>query len=217
MRIRTDEHLLDFLAENKQRRKRELVSFKQDLSADVVARRVGRSTIVLAYAHWEGFVKQAARAYVQLVSHKSRAFASLSPNFQALICRQELKLAQQAAKRIGPHLMLINLLMNDLVRSATIDESAIDTESNLNSEVFENICLSIGVNYNLMWSQEAPFMNDLFEHRCAISHGELFEPRDLYALEVVSKVIDWIDNFSTDVENAALEKAYLKGPAVVVA
>jgi hypothetical protein len=210
MRIRTDEHLLDFLAENKQRRKRELVSLKQDISAVVAAKRVERSTIVLAYAHWEGFVKQAARAYVQLVSNKSRAFTSLSPNFQALVCRQELRIAQQAAKRIGPHLMLINLLMNDRVNSTTIDENAIDTESNLNSEVFQNICLSIGINYDVMWSHEAPFINDLFENRCAIAHGELFEPRHDYALEVVGKVLDWIDSFSTDVENAAIEKAYLR-------
>ncbi len=106
--------------------------------------------------------------------------------------------------------MLINLLMNDRVNSTTIDENAIDTESNLNSEVFQNICLSIGINYDVMWSHEAPFINDLFENRCAIAHGELFEPRHDYALEVVGKVLDWIDSFSTDVENAAIEKAYLR-------
>ncbi|MBS7791941.1 hypothetical protein KTR66_18220 [Roseococcus sp. SDR] len=210
MKIRTDEQLLDFLAQNKQRRKRELVSFKQDLRNDIEVKRVEMSAVVFGYAHWEGFVKQAARAYVQFVSNKSRAFVALSSNFQALFCRQELRIAQNSSKKITPHLNLIDLLLNKNINSVSIDENAIDTESNLNSEIFENICISIGINYKIMWSHEAPFINDLFGNRCAIAHGELFDPPKNYATEVIDRVIFWIDCFSTDVENAAIEKAYLK-------
>jgi hypothetical protein len=213
VKIRRDNELLDFLAENKQQRKRELISLKHDLTPRqaAVSSRTIRAAIVLSYAHWEGFVKDSARAYVHLVSHKSRALNSLALNFQALVCRQEVKAAQAATKRIGPHIAVVDRLTNRNGESAAIDaNAAIDTESNLKSDVFQNICASVGIDYQNKWAVEGPFIDDLFENRCMIAHGELVAPEVKYAIEVVDTVVRWIDSFSTDIEDAALQKAYLR-------
>jgi hypothetical protein len=213
VKIRNDEELLDFLAKKKQQRKRELISLKHDLTPrkGEISPRSIRAAIVLSYAHWEGFVKESALAYVHLVSHKSRALDSLTLNFQALVCRQEFKVAQAATKRIGPHIALVDRLTNRNGVSAVIDvSSAIDTESNLKCDVFQNICLSVGVDYQKKWAVEGPFIDDLFANRCMIAHGELVTPDSKYAVEVVDTVVRWIESFSSDIEEAALRKAYLR-------
>lgn len=213
MKIRSADELLDFLATRKQRRKRELISLLHDLStrSGETAPHVRRTAILLAYAHWEGFVKEAARAYVHLVAYKSRPLSALAPNFQALACRQTLSIAQGATRRIAPHIAVVEMMTANADRSIRIDaNTAIDTESNLGSEVFKNICESVGVMYLPAWSVEGPFMDDLFENRCAIAHGELLTPEVEYAVEAIKFSLKWIEAFSTDIENQALQAAYLR-------
>lgn len=213
MKIRAANELLEFLANRKQTRKRELISLLHDLSPRTgePAPHVIRTSILLAYAHWEGFAKEAARAYVRLVSHKSRPLSALALNFQALACRQKLAAAQAATRRVGPHIAVVEMMTANANRSVRIDaDAAIDTESNLNSEVFENICESIGVPYGSSWSVEGPFMDDLFGNRCAIAHGELLTPERDYGEEAVQFSLKWIEAFSTDIENHALQEEYLR-------
>ena len=213
MKIRAANELIDFLGGRKQIRKRELMSLSHDLSppAGEADGRIRRSAVVLAYAHWEGFVKDAARAYVHLVSHKSRGLNTLTINFQALVLRQELVIAQGAAKRIQPHLLLTKRFTDDLSHGCSINaDSAIDTESNLTAEVFENICLSVGLDYQSFWSSDGPFIDDLFRSRCEVAHGELNTPDTKYAKETVHFVISAIDRFSTEIENSAVLERYLR-------
>ncbi|MFI0472986.1 MAE_28990/MAE_18760 family HEPN-like nuclease [Halomonas sp. HMF6819] len=212
MKIRSADELLDFLAERKQRRKRELISLRHNLSSrsGKVVPHAMRTAILLAYAHWEGFVKEAARAYVHLVAYKSRPLSALSPNFRALACRQTLSIAQGAKRRVAPHIAVVEMMTENADQSIRIDaNAAIDTESNLGWEVFKNICESVGVSYLPDWSIEGPFMDDLYENRCAIAHGELHIPTVEYAVEAVEFSLKWIENFSTEIENLALQEAYL--------
>ena len=213
MKIRAVPELIDFLGQRKQIRKRELMSLSQDLSPPTgeADARIRRASVMLAYAHWEGFVKDAAQAYIRLVSTKSRELSSLAINFQALVCKQELLAAQTATRRIKPHLALTKRFTDDISRSCAIDaDTAIDTESNLTAEVFENICLCIGIDYHNSWAREGPFMDDLFRARCEVAHGELCTPDSQYAREIVSFTISAIDRFSTEVENSAVLHRYLR-------
>lgn len=213
MKIRAAQELINFLGERKQHRKGELISLSQDLSPPKgkPTAHTCKAAVVLAYAHWEGFVKEAAKAYVHLVSHKSKRLEALTLSFQALVFRQELLAAQSATRRIQQHLSLTKRFTDDITSSCTIDpDKAIDTESNLNAAVFENICLSIGLNYQIFWAVYGPFMNDLVANRCAVAHGEMWTPEANYAREAVNFVIKAIDQFSTDIENAATLEQYLR-------
>ncbi len=214
MKIRAAQELINFLGERKQHRKSELISLAQDLSPPKgePTAHIRKAAIVLAYAHWEGFVKEAAQAYVRLVSHKSKRLDALALSFQALVFRKELLAAQSATRRIQQHLSLTKRFTDDITSSCTIDpDRAIDTESNLNAEVFENICLSVGLDYQTYWAVYGHFMDDLVANRCAVAHGEIWTiPEAKYAREAVSFVIKFIDQFSTDIENAATREQYLR-------
>jgi hypothetical protein len=212
MKPRNTEFLIEFLASKQQIRKRELIALKSDLTRGKSEPKpqFKRTAIVLSYAHWEGFVKEAARAYVDFVTQKTRSLSSLASNFKALACRQELQVAQGATKKIGPHLSLVELLTKGAGKSVMINaENAIDTESNLDEKVFLNICQCIGIDFATSWEPRGPFMNDLFLSRCKIAHGEMLEPETKYAIEVIDAVIAWIQDFSTDIENAAVSGLYL--------
>lgn len=213
MKIRSVTELVDFLGDRKQVRKRELISLSQDLSPPRGSPegRICRVAVVIAYAHWEGFIKDAARAYVRLVSYKSRGLSSLAVNFQALVCRQELVTAQASTRRIQPHLELTKRFTDNLARGCSIDaDSAIDTESNLTAAVFENICLCVGLDYQASWATDGPFINELFKNRCGVAHGELCTPDAQYAKEAVSFTIKAIDRFSNEIENFAVVERYLR-------
>jgi len=212
MKLQNTENLIEYLAAKQQIRKRELIALKTDILGGKLKPKpqFKRTAIVLAYAHWEGFVKEAARAYVDFVTAKTRSLSSLASNFKALACRQELQIAQGATKKIGPHLTLVDLLTHGMSKSVKISsENAIDTESNLNEEIFLNICQCIGIDFAASWAPRGPFMNDLFLSRCKIAHGEMLEPELKYAIEVIDNVITWIQDFSKDIENAAVLGLYL--------
>jgi hypothetical protein len=212
VRVRTLEDLDKFLAASSARRKQELVWYSHQLVPTAKPSQwVPRSAIVLAYAHWEGFVKDAATAYLEYVTYKTKRLSDLALNFQALACRQEILSAQPATKKILPHIAVAKKMIEELDSGYQIYPStAIDTESNLNADVFENICTSIGVDYQSLWSTSGKFMDDLFRTRCAIAHGELCSAEPKVALASVQFVIKAVDDFSTQIGNAASLQHYLK-------
>ena len=211
VKIRSKNELIDFLSERKKRRKRELIALVKEMSGRNATSFRRRAAVVFAYAHWEGFVKDAASAYVQFVSQKSRRLSDLVVSFQALACRQELTAAKEARHRISHHIVLVQRLTDRINESCQITANgAVDTESNLTAAVFENICASIGVDYSSKWATHGPFINDLFMNRCAIAHGELFEPDDSYAVEVIDFALQAIDRFSNEIEDAAVQELFLR-------
>lgn|GEM_PF-1430832 len=214
MKARNKTELIDTLGNIKQERKRELFTLSSELKAAKYPNDlplVRRAAIIFSYAHWEGFIKDASQAYVIFVASKSRKLSDLIINFQALACRQELIIAQKATKRIFPHLIVVKRLTDEINESYSLNPStSIDTESNLTSEIFENICNCIGIDYKLNWEVQGPFIDDLFRNRCAIAHGELYVPDMKYSIEALEFSIKAIDQFSTEVENAVELDAYLR-------
>jgi hypothetical protein len=86
-------------------------------------------------------------------------------------------------------------------------EKTIETKSNLNYDNFENICRSVGINCQNYWSTYKPFIDELVANRCRIAHGGLDIQSYEYADEVLTKVIEFIDNYRTDLENLAVTDA----------
>lgn len=213
MRVRTTDELVDRLAGASAHRKQELITLKESLASGRphLEKLLRRTAVVMSYAHWEGFVKEAAIAYVELISHDPPPLERLTVNFQAVVCRELLQKASAATKRIQPHVDVVQCLFDSCGSKAQITpENAIDTESNLNADVLRNICLSIGISYEPYWIEVSHFVDDLVLTRCAIAHGELNEPEHSYAIEVIDFTLLAIDIFKTDVENAALLKAHLR-------
>jgi hypothetical protein len=223
MKIRTDEILLERLDEESSWRKRELAALSNTLSRlhlkDTASNRIfpeARSAILLSYAHLEGFIKTSSRLYVERVFHKKRPLSQLAANIRALACRDLFIDAGAATKQITVHLKLIDSLTSKSASSGAISPArVIDTYSKLDKSTFENICLSIGLNYDRDWAELGHLLQDLYTVRCEIAHGERIHPKIKEATDAASLAIRTIDKYKDAVMNLAVTKGFMKARPLV--
>ena len=209
MTVRTLEQLVDSLEEDLAWRKREL----SNLKAMLPGRRAHtpmllRAAICMLYAHWEGFVKLAAANYVSFVSTRRLRFADLTENFVALGLRSEI---QEAGRSNRPtvHTGLISKLLSSSDELAQIDyQTSVSTGQNLNSDALREILTLLGLDYG-EYLLKGPLLDQkLLANRNRIAHGERTEvgPEDFEELHI--EIVQLIDRFSTDVQNAAVIASY---------
>lgn len=82
-------------------------------------------------------------------------------------------------------------------------DSAIRTESNLSSAVFENICNSVGIDHKLYETKYNLIDESLLNRRNRIAHGEYVGLTADDYRNLADEVITLLRNFKTDIENAA--------------
>ena len=75
------EDFQDFLEKDLAWRKMEISQLFMILNAAETKDIVGKSIILLLYAHWEGFIKKSSKYYLRYVSEKRIALNALTRNF----------------------------------------------------------------------------------------------------------------------------------------
>lgn len=211
MKIRTLEELTDVLDQDLAWRKKELTTLKLLLSSkrDTEHRDTFiRSATTVLYAHWEGFIKSAATAYVNYVSLKRLPYRDLAPNFVALTMKAKLNQALQSNKPTVYSEVARFFLQEMGSPSAIPWDSSIHTMSNLNSSVLREITCVIGLDFSPYETKEKLIDEKLLRTRNEIAHGRgLFIGVDEY-FALHQQVMDLLDLFRNQVENAAATKAY---------
>ena len=125
-------------------RRRELTTLKFLVDGGVLDQRAAvlRAAICLLYAHWEGYVREAATAYVRFVASLGLKLGDVSTHFVALALRSDIRQAGQTRKATL-HTDLANKFLHgqgEIFRPNW--RKAVDTDSNLNSDALvEILCL----------------------------------------------------------------------------
>lgn len=170
-----------------------------------------RSAIVMSYAHWEGFVKASAEHLLEHVHSQRLGYNSI------LECYVTDAFMAESEK----HLNLKHNARMEFFRKLNIYQSSdrarfsqklrlIDTKSNLSSEVFENICVRIGIS-TASYEPKYKLMDEvLLKKRNEIAHGADIVVTREESLQVVESVQSLIGQFSTDVGNFAAQRSYKK-------
>lgn len=142
---------------------------------------IGKSMILLLYAHWEGFIKNSSKCYLKYVSDKNIRIRELTSNFEAIMLK---KFARECidndSKNLEKEFALIN--KQKKLQSATFnvhvdlenpfDKDLIDTYNNLSSKVLSSIIQVIGIKYNDAMKTRENYMNsNLVNNRNTIGHG----------------------------------------------
>ena len=140
MAVRTPDDLAEALARSLAWRKRELSSVAHEIER---ARRhvqpiLLRSALCLLYAHWEGFVRSAATAYVELVARRRLRVGELSRGLLALSLRAELA-AAVASHGITEHRAVVDAVLDEDRRTSIRWRDAVALRSNLTYEALEEI------------------------------------------------------------------------------
>lgn len=168
-----------------------------------------RSGIALLYAHWEGFIKNAAKIYLAHVASQKSRCIDLSPNFIAMSTWKEMNEAFQA-KRPRLRVKLVHYFLNRLHEEANIStgNSYFDT-SNLNYDCLADISILLGIDHGKYETKKHLIDESLLSNRNKIAHGEYLEFEEDRFIELADEVLLLIDLFKEDILEAATRRAYL--------
>lgn len=168
---------------------------------------------MLAYSHWEGFVKNVCLTYVEYVSRKKLPFDQLATNFVALACMRALRESGQSKSPL-PYIQLIDFLrLNGSEVSRIPFKDSVDTESNLSSEVLHKLATALGIPLDDVFSMKKQFIDrNLLKTRNEIAHGERTEITSEFASEIFSQVEALLLGFKSAVENAAARRLFERSP-----
>lgn len=164
-----------------------------------------RACVPILYAHWEGFVKQSAKFYLNYVSCQRLKYKELNDCFVAVGLMRELS----AYGSKNGSLSSVNFFrkkMNDV--AVFPKDGVINTKSNLNSEVMNDILSMIGFD-NKNYQTKNNFIDEsLLARRNSIAHGEYVDLSfDSYE-DISDTVISLLRQFKNDIENNASQALF---------
>jgi hypothetical protein len=209
--LRTATLILDYLDQEMAWRIKEIHQFKlavEKASGKNVDAHV-RAGVSMLYAHWEGFVKGAANAYINYLSYRTVLNNEIKPCFVALGMRNKIGSIGSTA-RSEMAVQVITYLFDEIDKPLRLPRSdAISAESNLNSTVFLNILGWIGID-STPYSSRFPLIDSsLLANRNKIAHGEYLNISANRFYELTSDVLELLRWFKTDIENSVVTNSFL--------
>lgn len=172
-----------------------------------------KASLLLTYAHWEGGIKDTATRYLHHVEQQRVLRKDLTSNFLALESISAIKTAAMSSQLLLYQQTVEHMRYNLEHRYRLPNIGLIDTESNLSSRVLKNIlaCLGLQHAWNSFETKQRLIDVALLKTRNDIAHtGQTEDRGDVNLAPVLSDVIDLIEQFKTEVENAAAQKRYLE-------
>ncbi|MEN5394264.1 MAE_28990/MAE_18760 family HEPN-like nuclease [Stenotrophomonas sp. TWI377] len=210
-RPRTPELLGEVLNSDRVWRIRELSDLKAAIRrSDGIGRRVLlRALVTIAYAHWEGYVRLAAKNYLEFVATQTLRYAELHPQFLKNYFIPRLASLYGSKKNFGDSCRIVEeVLSGSALQFSKVDEGLVSTRSNLSSSVMSDICMVCGVDSSPYESQSAFIDKLLLDRRNAIAHGENAFIDDGQIDEIVDTTVTLMRSFGDQLENAAATASY---------
>jgi hypothetical protein len=197
--------------EDRSWRLREISDLKSAIiRADDSLRRVLlRALIAICYAHWEGYVRFAARKYLEHVSLRKFQYGELNRQFLRNYFLPRLAALSNSRTSLSDRCALVDAIMSSSDRRySRVNEDLVNTKANLNFNVFADICLVCGVPI-LSFVDKATFVDVLLlKRRNAIAHGDdtLVAIDDLD--ELTNETVAMTRAFGDALENHVYMKGY---------
>jgi RiboL-PSP-HEPN len=156
-------------------RLREISDLKSAIvKADESLRRVLlRALVTVCYAHWEGYVRVAARKYLEHAALRRLQYGALDRQFLRNYLLPRLAALSVSRTSLAERCALVDDVLNASThRFSRVNDALINTRANLNFDVFADICLICSVPTQL-FAGSATFIDVvLLKRRNLIAHGE---------------------------------------------
>jgi hypothetical protein len=132
-----------------------------------------RALTAICYAHWEGYVRFAARKYLEHVALRKFQYSSLDRQFLRNFFLPRLAALSVSKSSIPERCTLIDEILNSAeYRFSRANDDLVNTKANLSFEVFSDICVICCVPTQI-FADKATFIDlVLLKRRNAIAHGE---------------------------------------------
>lgn len=217
MKIKNLENLEERIDRDFYWRKFELLQLKMAIEKNNVTlskKTLIRSAIPLLCAHWEGFIRNVSNYYIVYICHQRLKNKDLKENFIAFKLKKDLMSSRESHK-ISVHTkfyMKIDSIQEEIFRMTFSDvpeKRIINTNSNLNFDLFDEILHSIGIE-NLYETKKNFIDIQMLKNRNEIVHGEAFEASDYDFSEIYNQILPVMESFKNQIIDAAENKKYLK-------
>lgn len=208
---RTEENLSQQLVEDRTWRIREISDLKSAISrADLIQKRVLlRALVTICYAHWEGYVRFVARKYLEHIALRQFRFSELNRQFLRNYFLPRLSSLTLSKGSVTELCALIDDIFDaENLRFSRVNQDLVNTRSNLNMDVFSDICKICGLPVE-SYQDEGTFIDVmLLKRRNAIAHGEDTFIGEDDSDELVNKTIQLMRSFADALENNIYLKNY---------
>lgn len=214
MKIRYINELIDKIDDDLAWRKKELSRLLSDVNSAKFKNETTaiRAAVVLLYAHWEGFIKNAGNFYLNYVSNQKLTYDELHVCFVALTLKNKIR-SFESTNKSSKHGEFIAYIINNFGNKANIPNDIINTQSNLSSSVLEEVLISIGIDYTPYSLKNNLIDEQLLNYRNNIAHGQVLPiKKDDYVI-LHTEITQMIYSISDDIQNAAAQKMYLRSSA----
>lgn len=215
MKIRTAEHLQTVLDEDFAWRRKELTMIFTSVqsSRPKLLNTNIRIGVVILYAHWEGFIKNAAENYLRYVAGKKLLYNELENNFIALSLKAKL-IDFETLNKNTVHTQLINFLFGDLNTRANVPtENIIKTQANLNSNILKEILSILGIDYSPFELKEKFIDSQLLKIRNSVAHGQDPDITEIDFYELYDEITVMMTSIKNEISNNASLAKYKKNIA----
>lgn len=201
MKIRTINQLQDNLDADYAWRLKEIADLKLFVkNAPPSCKRAGvRMMIPMIYAHWEGFVKFAAESYLNFVQCQRLTYKDLTSCFSVLGLKRKLSELKDS-KKTKANIEAFDFILEQANKRANVGLSAaINTKANLNSEVFENIYISIGLDPRPFELRYHQIDYSLLRIRNGIAHGQYLDITESSCVSLADDILELLKRIKGDI------------------
>ena len=168
-----------------------------------------RAATTICYAHWEGYVKFAARKYMEHIALRKLKYRDIDRQFRKNFFLPRLAALSRTNTSLHERCELLDQILDSSEGIfSRINDDLIATRSNLNFEVFADICLVCSVPLDV-FQDEATFIDTiLLKRRNAIAHGEetFVDLTDLS--DLTSRTIGLMRSFGDSLDNKIALRGY---------
>lgn len=212
-KIKSRDQLNDIINKDLANRKYEisfLIGLLHDKKSNRMAYVIAKSLIIVAYSHWEGFVKLTSARYLAYINFLSMPKSEMNVRLNAVGLAWLDDITRQ------PKCELINqvydIITKDDYQLTFPVGPLVNPESNLNSEVLKKILADIGSD-SIEFEDDYPFLDKkLLKYRNQYAHGESLHADIDDAMMIGNKVVELLNKYRDLVQNMIDTEQYRKVP-----
>jgi hypothetical protein len=168
-----------------------------------------KSILPLLYAHWEGFIVVSLKIVFKFLNTLHLSSNDYCDVYLTTAYEQTLKSLDNSTGFDKRKKHLINLYKT--FKEQVMLDSKVDTKSNLNFGILEEICKKINLDINKFTTYKEE-LNELVNIRNSISHGE--NSYNFESYDDIQKYLNLLKNlmldFESEIQDLLKNKKYLK-------
>lgn len=168
-----------------------------------------RAIIAMSYAHWEGYVRTCANMYFEHLTLRKKPFTDFERQIYVNSILGRLDALYQGRVSLVARCKLVNDILDGTDgRFSRLNPDLIDTRSNLNTDVIQDICIICGVDSSHFEKNRTFLDVQILKRRNAIAHGQQEFIQADEVNDLVAKILALMDSFRTLLENKVYTKGY---------